>query len=167
MLDLPATTFKNGGMAAEESVSGNQPRAFLTTRWSLVLRAADGADGGSRVMNAALEQLCRLYWYPVYVFVRRRGHDEHEAKDLVQGFFAELLEKQYVAQADRERGKFRTFLLTAAGHYIGHQREKARALKRGGGMRLESWDAVPPEDRYRYEPADGDTPELAFERRWA
>ncbi len=151
-------------MPVTDAATPSQPRGFLTTRWSLVLRAAEGE---SRVMNAALEQLCRLYWYPVYVFMRRRGHDEHEAKDLVQGFFAELLEKQFVAQADRERGKFRTFLLTAAGHYAGHEREKARAQKRGGGFRLESWDAVSPEERYRYEPADTDTPERAFERRWA
>lgn len=123
-----------------------------------------GADAES---EAALAALCQAYWYPVYVFVRRRGHAQHEAEDLVQGFFLRLLEKNFVAQADAERGKFRTFLLTAVSHHIGQVREHDRRQKRGGGFIIESWDAAPPEERYLREPAHDETPEKAFERQWA
>src|SRR5207253_2541026 len=91
---------------------------FRTTLWSVVAKAG---ESGSPDSLEALEQLCRAYWYPVYCFVRRYGHSAEEAEDLVQGFFAKLLEKNYVAQADRDRGKFRTFLLASVKHYIANE----------------------------------------------
>lgn len=139
-------------------------RQFRTTRWTLV---ASAAEGGGEEASAALEALCGAYWYPLYAFLRRRGSDESEAADLVQGFFTELIEKDYVAQADRERGRFRGFLLVSLQHFASKQRAKDRALKRGGGKLHLPLDFEDGERRYRLEPADGLTPEAIFERRWA
>jgi RNA polymerase sigma-70 factor (ECF subfamily) len=114
-----------------------------------------------------LEKLCRSYWYPLYVFVRRQGHDEATAKDLTQGFFAKLLEKNYLADVRREKGKFRTFLLVAIKHFISDERDKARAEKRGGGKTVISLDETAGEDRYRHEPIEVMDAEKLYERRWA
>lgn len=141
-------------------------RRFETTRWSLVVSAADASDGTSR---RALDELCRAYWYPVYAFARRSGRDTESARDLTQGFFAELLEKGYLGQADRARGRFRTFLLTAFRHHASKDRERESAIKRGGGVEhvaLEL-DYDDGERRYRLEASDAESPERAFERRWA
>jgi RNA polymerase sigma factor (sigma-70 family) len=137
---------------------------FATTRWSIVVAAGAAADTEG---HAALESLCRAYWYPLYAFERRGGTPAADAQDLVQGFFAELLEKDYLRQADRERGRFRTFLLAAFRHYASKEREKARALKRGGGRKPLPLDFGDGEDRYLREPADLRTPETVYERRWA
>ena len=91
-------------------------------------------DPQSPKVHEALEQLCRTYWYPLYAFVRRQGHDPHEAEDLTQSFFARLLEKNYVAQAERERGRFRTFLLAALTHFLADEWDKSQRQKRGGGL---------------------------------
>jgi RNA polymerase sigma factor (sigma-70 family) len=115
----------------------------------------------------ALEKLCRAYWYPLYVYVRRQGHDEEAAKDLTQAFFARLLEKNYLAQADRQRGKFRSFLLGALKHFLADERDKAKAQKRGGEQTHFSLDDDTAEDRYRLEPVDRATPDKLFDRRWA
>lgn len=137
---------------------------FATTQWSVVVAAGGGDAPDAR---RALEALCAAYWYPLYAFARRRGSGEHAAQDLVQGFFAALLEKGYLAQADRERGRFRAFLKTAFAHFASKERERARAQKRGGDLLHLSLDFERGEERYRCEPADLTTPEDVFERRWA
>jgi RNA polymerase sigma-70 factor (ECF subfamily) len=139
-------------------------RGFSTTRWSLVVAAA---NSGHPDYRRALEDLCGSYWYPVYAFVRRRGWDRDQAQDLTQGFFAELLEKQTLKAADQERGRFRSFLLTALKFYLSNEQERARAQKRGGGRSPIPLDADAAEELYRLEPVDQHTPETLFERRWA
>lgn len=137
---------------------------FVTTQWGMVL-AAGHPD--SPQAAAALEQLCRSYWYPLYAYVRRRGYGPDDAEDLTQDFFAQLLRKNYPGRADPVRGRFRTFLLHALEQCLLDQRDRARALKRGGGQVFVSLDAEPPEERYRLEVVDDLTPEVLFERRWA
>jgi RNA polymerase sigma-70 factor (ECF subfamily) len=115
----------------------------------------------------ALEQLCRGYWFPLYAYVRRRGHDADAAQDLVQGFFARLLERNDLASLTREGGKFRSFLLTALNHFLANEHERAQAQKRGGGRELLSLDDDSAEDRYQREPAHTESPDRLFERQWA
>ncbi|MBP8261472.1 MAG: sigma-70 family RNA polymerase sigma factor [Verrucomicrobia bacterium] len=141
------------------------PRAaFVTTHWSVVLRAGSKETAQSR---NALEQLCRVYWYPLYAHVRRRGHSPEDAQDLTQEFFARLLERQWLARADPASGRFRTFLLVALERFLANAWDKAHAQKRGGGAPALPlrWETA--ETRYGCEPADPRTPEQAFERRWA
>lgn len=143
---------------------GGADEAFGTTLWSLV-RAAAGSD--SPESRAALEELCRVYWLPVHAFLRRRGNDDESARDLTQGFFAELLDKKRLGVAKPERGRFRSFLLASVKNFAANERERARALKRGGGeplVRLDAREADANADPYL---ADNDTPERAFEVRWA
>jgi DNA-directed RNA polymerase specialized sigma24 family protein len=140
------------------------PSQFATTHWSLVLAARDRAEPGA---DDALASLCGLYWYPLYAYVRRRGHGADEAHDLTQEFFARLLEKDFLAGVDRGKGKFRSFLLAACNHFLANERDRARAKKRGGGRAILSLDAADAEGRYSAEPADAVTPEKLFERRWA
>jgi len=116
---------------------------------------------------SALETLCRSYWYPLYAYVRRRGYGPEDAQDLTQDFFAQLLRKNYPARADRVKGRFRSFLLHALNQSLIDHRERASALKRGGGQVFISLDEESPEERYRLEVADELTPEKLFERRWA
>src|SRR6266850_4915050 len=139
-------------------------REFSTTHWSVVVAA--GRDSASPGADAALAELCRIYWYPLYAFVRRKGHNPHDAQDLTQAFFARLLEKNYVAQADRERGRFRTYLLAALTHFLADEWDKARRLKRGGGREIISFDAASAEERYRLEPVDQLDAAKLYERRW-
>src|SRR5258708_18209818 len=139
------------------------PHGFATTHWSVVI-AARGSELPEAA--AALEELCRTYWYPLYAFVRRKGHSPHDAQDLTQAFFARLLEKNYVAQADRERGRFRTYLLAALTHFLADEWDKARRLKRGGGREIISFDAASAEERYRLEPIDQLDAAKLYERRW-
>jgi len=136
---------------------------FATTRWSVVCAAGreDSAAG------AALAALCETYWYPLYAFLRRRGCPREEAEDVTQAFFARLLERGWVRSADRDRGRFRTFLLTALTRFLGKERERERAVKRGGGRMRLSLDFESGENRYRLEPADEQTPDRLFARRWA
>ena len=115
----------------------------------------------------ALAHLCRSYWYPLYAYARRRGHPPHDAQDLTQEFFARLLRGNWIAQADRQRGRFRTFLLSAMQHFLANEWNKARAKKRGGIRPILSLDDDCAEQRYRLEPAVKDTPETLFERGWA
>lgn len=114
-----------------------------------------------------METLCRTYWYPLYAYLRRRGHQAADAQDLTQEFFTRLLRRNFPAQADRTKGKFRSFLLLTLNHFLADERERATAGKRGGGQPLLSLDAEAPEERYRLEPRDEATPEKLFERRWA
>jgi RNA polymerase sigma-70 factor (ECF subfamily) len=139
------------------------PRRFATTRWSVVLATRDSDAAASR---AALSDLCAAYWYPLYADARRRGAVSADAADLVQGFFAALIEKDWAADADPDRGRFRTFLVVAFRRFVSHEREKAMAVKRGGGAVL-SLDVDAAESRLSSEPRHEATPERAFERRFA
>ena len=149
---------------AESSEHSPTSAQFTTTHWSVVLAAGDAA---SPQAGAALERLCQAYWYPLYAHVRRRGHDADQARDLTQGFFAGILARRAIAQADQNRGRFRTFLLTALDHYLHHEYRDAHALKRGGGRELISLDAVEAEQRLALEPQDHRSPDREFDRRWA
>ena len=137
---------------------------FLTTQWTLVLRAGAADDTTAR---QALAALCQRYWYPLYVYVRRRGSGVQEAEDVIQGFFARLLEKQILAGVTVEGGRFRSFLLTAVKNYLANERDRASAEKRGGGATMLSLDIDSGESRLAQEPHDCDTPERLFERQWA
>jgi len=117
--------------------------------------------------GAALEKLCQTYWYPLYAYVRRRGHSPEDAQDLTQAFFARLLERNWVGQADRQKGRFRSFLLSALNHFLADEWDKARAQKRGGGLAPIPLQFDVAETRYSHEPADNVTPEHSYERRWA
>jgi len=137
---------------------------FVTTRWSLVLAAGRSDTTRSR---DALARLCQTYWYPLYAYVRRRGYSAHDAQDLTQEFFARILEKQSLAGADPNRGRFRSFILTAMNNFLGQEWEKARAQKRGGGAELVSLDLAQAEQRYDLEPATSETPDKDFDKKWA
>lgn len=139
-------------------------RGFATTHWSVVLGSI---DSDSSQQQAALEELCRKYWYPLYAFVRRRGSDPHEAADLTQGFFAFLLEKGALKRVAPEKGRFRSFLLAALTNFVNNEWDKRRTFKRGGQYRILSLNEPEAEERYRLEPVDPVTPQKLFERRWA
>jgi RNA polymerase sigma-70 factor (ECF subfamily) len=124
-------------------------------------------DQSSPETEAALSRLCQSYWFPIYAFVRKKGHSPEEAQDLVQEFFAGFLEKNYVAKADRERGRFRYFLMTSAENFLYKQNDRARAQKRGGGRQLISLDWQDAEGRYSCEPRTETDPARTFEQRWA
>jgi DNA-directed RNA polymerase specialized sigma24 family protein len=141
-----------------------QEPIFATTHWSVVLHAGRPS---SPEAARALDELCRIYWYPLYAYVRRQGFDVPTAQDLTQDFFAKLLEKNYVGVADRKRGKFRWFLLTAFKCFLANEWDRARAQKRGGGAKPLSLDGMTAEERYRHEPADALTADQLYDRRWA
>src|SRR6185503_1478804 len=136
---------------------------FVTTHWSVVLAA--GRDDTPRASDA-LCQLCQTYWYPLYAYVRQRGYAPHDAQDLTQEFFARLLAKNTLGASSREKGKFRSFLLTALNHFLVDEWKKARARKRGGGQVI-SLNAREAETRFGREPVDTLTPEKLFEQNWA
>jgi RNA polymerase sigma factor (sigma-70 family) len=150
-------------MATDEPISGHAG-GFATTHWSLVLAAGRGASADA---HAALAALCQTYWYALYVYVRRRGHQPDDAQDLTQEFFARLLEKHYLQSADPERGRFRSFLLTAFKRFLSKQRDRERAKRRGGGMKLLALDFEAGESRYSLELAHEVTAEKIYEQRWA
>jgi RNA polymerase sigma-70 factor (ECF subfamily) len=137
---------------------------FATTHWSVVV-AAGAQDLPQR--SEALEKLCRSYWYPLYAYIRRRGFGPEDAQDVTQEFFARLLRKNYPAQADRSKGKFRSFLLLTLNHFLADEFDRASTRKRGGGQVFISLDQEVAEGRYLSEPADNLSPEKLFERRWA
>jgi len=146
-----------------EASPTNSP--FPPTRWTAIANVRQMAD--SRLARQALAELCRDYWYPLYAFARRTGRGVHDAQDLTQGFFGEILGNHLFAAADQEKGRLRTFLLTAFRRYIGGVRDKEQALKRGGGQEHFSLDLAEGEERYVREPADHLTPEMLYERSWA
>src|SRR5829696_4295278 len=146
------------------SPESSQPQWFVTTHWSVVL-AAGHVD--STRAQAALDKLCRNYWYPLYAFVRRLGHSAHDAEDFVQGFFTVCLEKNYLGAADEAKGRFRSFLLLALKRYMANEWDKSRAVKRGGAQTAISLDSLTAEQRYALEPAEQVTAEKLYERRWA
>jgi RNA polymerase sigma-70 factor (ECF subfamily) len=135
-----------------------------TTQWSQVLAARDGTDTEAR---AAVESLCRTYWQPLYAYIRHQGYAPDAARDLTQGFFAEFLEKDFLAEVDPEKGRFRSFLLASLRHFLAHQRRSARALKRGGGTRTLSLDTEAGEEAYALQSSAQQTPVDVFEKRWA
>jgi len=141
---------------------------FAATRWTVVLAAAGGMKGeaGSR-SRRAMEELAQIYWFPLYAYIRRRGHDSAAAEDLTQEFFLRLIENNLVVAADRAQGRFRAFLLTSLKNFLANERDKAHAQKRGGGARLIALDSLDAEARYAIEPVDQMTPERVFEQRWA
>jgi RNA polymerase sigma-70 factor (ECF subfamily) len=138
--------------------------SFDTTRWS-VIAAARGSDPDAA--RAALSTLCEAYWYPLYAFIRRWGADPDAARDLTQAFFTSLLERRDIEQVRPERGRFRTFLLASAKHFLLNEAARSRAAKRGGGLSPLPLAFDEAEGRYQVEPADGTTPETLYERRWA
>ena len=137
---------------------------FASTEWTVVL-SAGGVD--SPAARAALERLCRVYWFPLYAHVRRRGYKPEDAQDLTQEFFAHLFRHESLAGVRREKGRFRVFLLSALNYFLSDQRDRACAAKRGGGRACASLDALQAEERYALEPATSETPDRAFDRRWA
>ncbi len=160
---LRVTTTAPSVPASEPGAEARGP-VFVTTQWSVVLAAA---RSDTTKAQAALEKLCRTYWYPLYAYVRRRGQPAPDAQDLTQTFFARLLERNWVGDANRERGRFRTFLLTAISRFLSDEWDKARAQKRGGGVIHVPVQLDTAETRYGHEPADDSTPEQCYERQWA
>jgi RNA polymerase sigma-70 factor (ECF subfamily) len=138
--------------------------AFAATQWTRVFLAREGKSTEAR---KALGDLCQAYWYPLYAFIRRCGYTREDAQDLAQEFFARLLTRNWLAQVDESKGRFRSFLLAALKHFLANELDKARALKRGGAQRFISLDGVTAETRYQLEPAHSESPDKIFERRWA
>jgi len=141
-----------------------EAKRFATTHWSVVL-AAGGDD--NRRSREALAKLCATYWYPLYAFVRRQGFGPEDAEDFTQGFFAHLLEHEALANVDRAKGKFRSFLLASLRHFLADERDRARAQKRGGGRAPVPLDVATAEKRFALEAADPTSPDKIFERNWA
>jgi RNA polymerase sigma factor (sigma-70 family) len=148
----------------DSATSQDRPRIFPATQWTVVL-AAGGTP--SPESTGALERLCSSYWYPLYAFVRRSGHSPPDAEDLTQEFFARLLEHNWIAHADRHKGRFRSFLLMAMKRFLANEWDKAKTLKRGGQVRFVPLQLDTAETRYFQEPADTRTPEQVFEKQWA
>ena len=143
---------------------GKIRRSFATTHWSLV-RAVGGTE--SPETATALETLCQIYWHPVYSHIRLWGSKPEDAQDLTQAFFARLLEKKAFDHADPERGRFRSFMLGSLKHFLRDTHIRANAEKRGGGRTIVSWDRKTGEARLGIAPADNESPDRIFERRWA
>lgn len=137
---------------------------FTTTHWSMVATAGDGTLPGAA---EALERLCRAYWYPLYAYVRRRGHSPEDAQDLTQDFFQRLLASDWIARADQAKGRFRTFLLCGLRNFLANEWQKSGRLKRGAGKVFVALDGLEAEERYKVEPADLASADKLFERRWA
>lgn len=137
---------------------------FATTHWTVVLNARDPASPEAR---AALGELCRTYWYPLYAYARGRGHAVEDAQDLTQEFFSRVLQKNYIGVADRKKGRFRWFLLTAFKGFLANEFDRGRAAKRGGGQAPVSLDAAMAEQQFALEPRVETSPDKLFDRRWA
>ena len=137
--------------------------AFTTTHWSVVLEA----QSESPAAQEALEKLCRTYWRPIYAFLRRQGVSPHEAEDITQGFFAQLLERRSLDAVRKEKGRLRSYLLGALKYFVADEQRRAMAVKRGKGQRLIPLEELRAENRVEMEPADPVTAEMIYERRWA
>lgn len=153
----------NAGMTSDDLPHPAGSAGFRTTRWSVVV----AASGDSAESQQALQALCGTYWFPLYAYVRRRVQDRSEAEDLTQAFFAELLEKEHVAAATPERGRFRAFLLVAFKHFLSKQWEKGRAQKRGGGRTLLSLDFEAGDSQYKVGPAQELAADQLYDKQWA
>jgi RNA polymerase sigma factor (sigma-70 family) len=137
---------------------------FATTRWTVVLTAG---QRGAPEAEAALEQLCRTYWYPLYAYVRRHGQSREDAEDLTQAFFARLLQKNYLEGLRSEKGKFRAFLLAALKHFLANEWDRGHRKKRGGAVTVLSLDWQDADTRYQIGPADHLSPDKLYDRTWA
>jgi DNA-directed RNA polymerase specialized sigma24 family protein len=146
------------------SAPGTQSGSFRTTQWTLVFNAA---DGGSPSNSDALEELCRSYWFPIYVFLRRKGYAEEQSRDLTQSFFARILAKNSLSFACPRKGKFRTFLLSSLNNFLANEWDRLKAQKRGGDREIISLDCEDAENRYAMESSFTGSPELHFDRKWA
>ena len=154
-------------MAPEHSATqkpAGHETLFLTTRWSLVLTARDEGSGQA---HHAMEQLCKSYWQPLYIYARRRGNSPQDAEDATQGFFARLLEKGFLQAVQQERGRFRQFLLMAFQRHLANEWDRARRLKRGGRLQAVPLDTVLGERLYREEAPHHASADEAYDRRWA
>src|SRR5207248_636285 len=171
----PCATFSmDGSVPADDEVTSltersegpggpDWPVAFTTTHWSVVLTAQDESPAA----HEALENLCRTYWRPIFVFLRRQGISQEEAEDITQGFFASLLEHRNLDAVRREQGRLRSYLLGALKYFLADERRRGMAIKRGKGQRLIPLEELRADERAEMEPADPVTPELIYERRWA
>jgi len=137
---------------------------FTTTNWSLVLAAGETAPGGA---TDAMERLCSRYWFPVYASIRRAGNDAHHAEDLTQGFFEFAIERRLLQRARKDKGRFRSFILSSLNNFLHNQHDHASAVKRGGRHQIVSFDEADAEMMLASEPAINGTPEDSFDRRWA
>ncbi len=163
-MGIPAGDDVTSSTASDGAAAGQQGAvAFATTHWSLVLEAQDE----SPVAQEALEKLCRIYWRPIYGFLRRQGVGQEDAEDLTQGFFALLLERRDLSAVRREKGRLRSYLLTALKHFLSDERRRAMAIKRGKGQRLIPLEELRADEWMDMEPADPLTAERIYERRWA
>ena len=142
----------------------DQTAEFHTTRWSVIIAAAQNDTGEGK---AALAKLCQVYWYPLYAFARRHGYSPHDAQDLTQGFFLHLLENRAYARVDQLKGKFRSFLLACFQNYLSVEAQRARSLKRGGNCEFVFLDMGSAESRYQLEPVEQLTAQKIFDARWA
>jgi DNA-directed RNA polymerase specialized sigma24 family protein len=133
-----ASAVKTAPVSPRRDTDGRDD-SFTSTRWTIVLEAGDSETASAHALGA-LSKLCEIYWRPVYAFLRKHGHGSDDAQDLTQGFFADLIETRAYARADREKGRFRSFLLGALKHFVADTRDRGHALKRGGGMVLEKLD---------------------------
>src|ERR1041385_1701798 len=160
----PRTSADQAAGSPQSGSGSTVAGVFNTTHWSVVALAAQEASAPAQ---DALEKLCRAYWQPLYVFVRRRGYSPHDAQDLTQSFFERLLDKNYLSGADRTKGKFRSFLLAALEHFLANDWRRRRAQKRGGGAKFVSLDDDSIEEQYLQLAATVDSAEKIFERQWA
>ncbi len=150
-------------MSSERGPGSTAGAPFAPTQWTAIFLAADETPEG----RVALENLCQIYWPPIYAFVRRQGHSPHEAQDLTQGFILQLLERKSIADVEPAKGKFRSFLLAALKNFLANEWDKTQAQKRGGGQMIISLDEMAVESAGDFDLPDNVTPEKAFERRWA
>jgi DNA-directed RNA polymerase specialized sigma24 family protein len=152
-------------MAPNESTDqGQRPQWFPVTHWTDIVAAR---REGSASATEALNRLCSTYWYPIYAYIRRKGHSDADAKDIAQAFFFHVLERNLLGAADRTKGKFRSFLLGSLNYFLANLKDFEQAKKRGGGATFISLDEKIGEERYALEPVDDLSPEKLFERRWA
>lgn len=151
-------------MRFNDSSAGIGAGQFRTTCWSAVLLSAQSEATGSDI---AREELCRLYWYPLYAFVRRRGNSPEDAKDLTQGFFLSLFDRKSLNQVTPLKGKFRSFLLASLKNYLSVEFHREHTIKRGGMVEFVPLDFESDDDRYSHVQSDALTPEIVFDARWA
>jgi RNA polymerase sigma factor (sigma-70 family) len=155
---------KDAMLNSDQTPAVNTERLFVTTQWSVV---ATSQTAGGPEAEKALAILCQSYWYPLYSFVRRQGNDAHDAQDLVQGFFAKLIEKNYLKEARREKGRLRSFLLLALKRYMANEWDRVNRQKRGGGQEIVSLNLDETESRFLAQAQNHASPERDFDRRWA
>jgi RNA polymerase sigma-70 factor (ECF subfamily) len=153
-------------LSSENSTTETSARrdVFATTHWTVVIAAGRGC---SREAEVALEELCRTYWFPLYVYVRRQTPTREDAEDLTQAFFARFLEKNYLERLSSQKGKFRAFLLAALKHFLANEWDRANTKKRGSGVIPISLDWQDADARYQIEPVDNLSPDKLYDRAWA